>query len=508
MSISSYQSFASLRSSSRASSRASTSSTASWSSMRSNGSTTSYESLGSSLYSSSTIMSPVQSRSLSSIEKSRAYHNVMNMSTSIAVVAGTYSVPITRDILFPALADLVSSEPMLGANIFGQNKKNLVLKKIESFELEEVVTFDPTESLREFLNTVSRRVELPYDRTDLPLWRLYVLSEYEVAFVFDRGCLDESSGVFFHKKLATNMAFPNKLVLPRPNWTVEASPLSLPDSLTNLFDMKPTKQSFKGLLKMNKPKIAWAGPDIRSSKNTGSTLIFEIPAIFVRRLMANVKHRGVTMTSVFYAALMQCVLEYIPNYVLSQEELELLTTTPVNARPLLRSRIDEEALGNYSLDITHSLENFSSSIRQFVFPEKWAKNFNTYLTSSSSSPESLCRSALSTPSVWNSTEDMKKRVQSMTKKPRQNLLEVNNLGLISMGRRNTHAEVMLNKLTFSQPSTVHNNALGSGFSLNVVALDNGPAVFTLSLACDDKARTRARKIRDSFLNVLSNVLET
>jgi hypothetical protein len=97
-----------------------------------------------------------------------------------------YSIPITKEVLYPALAKVIEAEPLLGVNVFmgeDNKRKNRYFRKIPSVNLDTVVKFFPGESVGSFTDTFYN-IKTPYGDETLPLRRIFVLGEREVLFGF------------------------------------------------------------------------------------------------------------------------------------------------------------------------------------------------------------------------------------------------------------------------------------------------------------------------------------
>lgn len=438
-------------------------------------------------------------------------------------VAARYSTSIGRDVLYPALHELISLDSLLISNIFNAQGVKPVLKKLDSIDLDKIVFFRPAESYdTEFVNNLYDNTEpLQYEQAGLPLWRIYVLgeSQQDVVWIFDHSIFDAASGIYFHQKLLKSL---RKGLDPVSSSVVKSSPIELTSSIEALADVSPgIGKVFKTMFnttnatvnpkKPPHPKqishentraevenrtFPWAEPEVLCPASS-KTLLFQLSPDKLEQLHELSHNLGVSITSVIYAALLQAILELVPN---NNNNYQLDTNVPFNARPYFKkpSRA-RDLLGNHIFQYTFPM-TISSTCRERVpykFIASWAKYFEQDISRYRDHHPNPLGHKIGEIKYMN----LKKQFESMIAGPRQSAAEIANLGNVTFSEDN--GSPTITELSYVQPVST----IGSGITLNLVSVKNGPTSFSLSIAGDDNSYTKCTQIRDSFLATLQNGID-
>ena len=120
------------------------------------------------------------------------------------VSAARYEHPsgqrLTKDLLYPALEDVIRSTAVLSAQL-PRPPAPPVWVRMPSVDLNKVVTFldEPSSALQTTIEDIYARPRV--HGPDLPLWCLVVFNDGVVAFVYDHTAGDGKSGPAFHSLL-------------------------------------------------------------------------------------------------------------------------------------------------------------------------------------------------------------------------------------------------------------------------------------------------------------------
>uniref|UniRef100_A0A060T4J1 ARAD1B03938p n=1 Tax=Blastobotrys adeninivorans TaxID=409370 RepID=A0A060T4J1_BLAAD len=434
------------------------------------------------------------------------------------VVAATYSVPLTVETLYPALADLVSNEPLLGANVYKSDTPRPKVRKLARIDLDKVVTFLPHQKFDaqfvDYFFDSSR--PLPYDDDDRPLWRAQVLDSHIVVWSFDHTLFDGSSGVYFHQKLLACLRRPQ---IPLKESTVKTSKKPLPENIENIIDCRPSTPPpslLRRALRSSRDETAppehssqfvpWAGTS-PSWPPRSRTAFLSLPPDKVKDLIRTSRKHGITLTGLLYSALMQAILEAIP--IGDETSWRLKTSIPINARRYFPSTEPQDGLGCYILFHEYDLEvnTYSQDISPGLFVPHWGQKFHFSLHAHSDSPEVPAEWARAIGEFKNM--NMEKTLEDQAQKSEHMAAaEISNIGLVSMDNvPNTVAtldpsapQAQITDLWFIQPGVT----IGSPIILSVIGLKNGNTNVALSVAADDKQASSARNLLSSLCAVLND----
>ncbi|KAK9321304.1 alcohol acetyltransferase [Lipomyces orientalis] len=235
-------------------------------------------------------------------------------------------------------------------------------------DLDKIVEYrTTTESFEEFLAEL-HEVRFTYEAMT-PVWKLFVWNEKTVAFVFDHGPLDGTSGALFHVQLAELLNDRNSLLSadispivkvdqsmklnPAVDSIVSTSP-SLPFVVSTLFhEFVPKWGPFSPSAERDGTIFA---PHVHPVE--GSTWrILEIPAARVNILLNKCRAQNTTLTALCHTLLVMGMSKAYPSVA------GFDTSVPINARRFMTSYSDAaNEMGAYVFqykEITSAQKEFS-----------------------------------------------------------------------------------------------------------------------------------------------------
>ncbi|KAJ7498071.1 alcohol acetyltransferase [Mycena galericulata] len=113
---------------------------------------------------------------------------------------------LTKELLFFALKKVIQIHPSLAVRLEAEGSSRPLLVKLNSIELSLVVKFTDNNDLEA---AMQRQLSTPFDtRAQLPLWRVEVLKDGTVVFIFHHAIGDGLSGVAFHQSLLAALQKP------------------------------------------------------------------------------------------------------------------------------------------------------------------------------------------------------------------------------------------------------------------------------------------------------------
>jgi hypothetical protein len=404
----------------------------------------------------------------------------------VVIVSARYSIALTKEILFPALRDLIYQHPLLAVNVFTTTASKPVLRKIDQFDLNDIVLFKEHQDLSQFVNNLFDSPRTVIYNDILPAWRLYVLGEHELVFAFDHGPFDGSSGATFHQELLCKLQMHCKF--SDSGSIVTCSPDPLPFALEKLTSVKP---SILWLIKAlwdeywGDHHSSWTGgPPQRPF--TSKTVFFEVAADDVQIMLSTARRIGVSLTAVLYAVHMQAVIEHCPAEFLDRD---LKFTCPINAR---RYFDRHHKFGNYVFSLDHWLRDYRGDIQKHHFVDKWAIDF--YATLEHELIDKQSAYAIGALRYV----DVKAYLLKSVQQSRRALAEVSNLGAIALDES---GPVRISNLAFAQACT----SFGAAFTLNAVSVKNGPLSISVSVAGDDMDCSTGKKIENSVMSIIQSL---
>ncbi|KAF7356364.1 hypothetical protein MVEN_00968800 [Mycena venus] len=229
---------------------------------------------------------------------------------SCVVASGKYatqdSLPLTKDVLFPALREVIKAHPSLCVRLKNESCSNAAFTRLHNIDLSHIVEFRDDDSLETALES---QLAQGFDMdADLPLWRIQVLGDNTVILGIHHVIGDGLSTIAFHASLLRAL---------RNVPIGDASPLvQIPDTITLLppveaaTNVRPSLSTiFDEVYKLFAPKYltsdrsAWSGnpvPSVSGGLRTHVRLL-AIPAPDVTAFCTICRTHRTTLTSAFYA---------------------------------------------------------------------------------------------------------------------------------------------------------------------------------------------------------------
>jgi Alcohol acetyltransferase len=427
-------------------------------------------------------------RKAGGLESYCIYSNELDQMALVAVSA-RYSINITREILYPALAEVIKSEPLLGVNVFkrpNKGKKKRFFRKISTINLDQVVQFLPEQSLESFCDEFFT-LKTPYFDDALPLWRIFVLGDREVVWGFNHGPFDGNSGSFFHERLVKQLGVVTSLENP----IVPTSDKPIPPALTGILSIQPSfglmiKLLFKLVTKQLSPRSnVWLGSPAAkpvSFKTVVASLDPEETSILIKRS----KELKLSVSFILAACWIQTVLRELPK---DKEGASINFNLIVD----LRRFMDAEyamALGNWVAQYEHSVSNVTANQGGNVFAEAMARDFSASLYRELSK----VRSEMTSLTAFLDKIDIK---DYLTHASRTATAELSNLGAKSMEGEKCRVEDM----TFFQGCT----SILATYTLSTVSVKGGRLNIAIAVALDDEKKSAGTRLKSHLLEALRNV---
>ena len=417
--------------------------------------------------------------------------------STVILVSATYTIPLTNEVLYPAVKRLINSEPLLAVNVFNCESESPVIRRLTSIDLNQVTFHHNNLSLEDFSNKVLKNTALPYQDEKMPLWRLHVLNnDRELVFMFDHAVLDGNAGALFHKKLLTSL---NEELGPVTSPIINMDkPVAVPKCLDQLLDIRPAYwYMFKIVLMILKNMIiapnSFGGPNpILPAENakqpllSTSSLYFSLDSAELEPLLKIARNNGITLTALFYAAFTKAIINA---KLVADKDIPLHFSCPVNARKYVRNYKDiDNVLGNMVFQYSHAVTDYRRASLLAL-----AKDFKSGLILTLNSPTLKYNIGML------NKINVKKFLEGLGNRPRHYIGEISNLGSIDLNEGSY--KVKIERLSFTQPITVP----GSAYILNIASLKNGPTSLSITAVQDDDF-VKCHALRSEFLNALNSLL--
>ncbi|KAJ6581878.1 alcohol acetyltransferase [Mycena capillaripes] len=227
-------------------------------------------------------------------------------------------LPLTKDIIFPALREVIKTHPPLCVKLKNERSWNASFTRLQTIDFSGIVEFRDNDSLQTALES---QLAQGFDTdADLPLWRIQVLADNTIIFAIYHVIGDGLSTIAFHGSLlralrnvttgdaSSLVRIPDTIFLSPP---IEAVTTVWP-SLFKIFDE---------VYKIFAPKSwtgarsAWSGnpvPTAGSSLKTHVHLV-SIPAQDVTAFCAICRTHRATLTSAFYVLTVATISRMLVN---------------------------------------------------------------------------------------------------------------------------------------------------------------------------------------------------
>ncbi|KAJ7656340.1 alcohol acetyltransferase, partial [Mycena polygramma] len=241
------------------------------------------------------------------LERFHTTRNFLGLDSCV-VAAARYSTqdlrPLTEDVIFPALREVIKAHPPLCVKLKNEFSSNPSFTRLHTIDLSRVVEFGGAESLQATLETQLAR-GFNTD-ADLPLWRIQVLADNTVIFAVHHVIGDGLSTIAFHTSLLR--ALRNLTVADASSFVRISDTLFLSPPIEAVTTMWPSLSTmFNELYKLFAPRYwtraqsAWSGNPVPKAGSLRTNVrLLSIPAQDLTVFCAKCRTHCATLTSAFY----------------------------------------------------------------------------------------------------------------------------------------------------------------------------------------------------------------
>ncbi|KAF7376971.1 hypothetical protein MSAN_00114900 [Mycena sanguinolenta] len=294
-------------------------------------------------------------RPLSFLEKYYSTRHFLGLDACV-VTSARYStpenIPLTKDVLFPALRILLEAHAALGVRLEGkEDTPDIAFVRLPSVDLSRVVEFSKSTDLQAALEKhLSNGLE--HTQGDMPLWRLEVLGDNTMILAAHHAILDGLSHTAFHDSLIRALReTTSSSYSTYSSSSVIVPELAMSPPLEELVDVRPTLLNFlAALYELLAPKswqnsyYAWTGNPVPTvvAVQTHVRLLSFSSADAASFAEACRKHNA-TVTSTLYALAVSVFGRLVPNDSGQYKTVSVLV--PLSMRPIVCAAAD--VFGNY-----------------------------------------------------------------------------------------------------------------------------------------------------------------
>lgn len=437
------------------------------------------------------------SRPAGSLEQYSIYRKILGSMAPVVVLA-RYSKPLTKEVLYPALMQLIANQPLLGITCMTENTIPSFVK-INSIDLERVVAWSD-QALETLVNDQFTNTDIAYNQLELPLWRLIVTTDNFALFVFDHGPFDGNSGAYFHQLLLEQL---NSLSLSEESKldsVVPTSSLDLNQNFERVADIKPPWYMLFSVLASSYLGKLWPASVQPMSlpvkyPHEAYSVFDQFDPIKSRKFLELSRANGVTLTGLLVVILARTVAELVPDDQLDvrTKSANIEFSIDINARGRAPMKLvsDNLILGNYVYTYDDKINVQKSVTLQSTFDQ--AKTVINNLKSQIQSFKSAY-----TVGLLQYIDVYKYLIKNKEKlAARRTLIEVSNLGAFPAG----DGDWKLTDMAFSQANTSN----GASYTLNMASIRSESIWYSISLATKDQAQVR--QFADRFKQNMEQLLE-
>ncbi|KAJ7231908.1 alcohol acetyltransferase [Mycena haematopus] len=265
-----------------------------------------------------------QVRSVGLLERFHATRHFLGFDSCV-VAAAKYTTPdrrpLTTDIIFPALRQVIKRHPSLCVGLKNESSSKAAFTRLHTIDLSQIVEFRDSDCLE---NALEGQLAQGFDtRADAPLWRIQVLGDNTVILAIYHIIADGLSTIAFHASLLPAL---------RDVSVGDASPLvQIPDTVRMLppidaiISVRPSLSTlFYEVYKEFAPKYltgtryAWSGNPAPISGNLRTNLrLMSFPAPDIVAFCAICRTHRATLGSAVYTltvAILSRILAGDPRY--------------------------------------------------------------------------------------------------------------------------------------------------------------------------------------------------
>ncbi|KID61658.1 Alcohol acetyltransferase, partial [Metarhizium hybridum] len=339
--------------------------------------------------------SPMALRRLGPIELFSSARHYMRLYLGVTVTC-RYNAPtsgqgIDESLLYPALARVVSAQPMLRVGILGEDTSKAAFCHIKTIHLANHVSFetlDGCETVDQYNEHIASQQGWHHSQPwlniqDVPPWRIAVVKPspaatgelsrvQEIIFSFHHALLDGNSGKLFHENLlkelnhqlgqgaantttttTASLQFPDAPRLPEAQDQIIAfqnSPWYLVKTLWN--ELGPPMLRAKKHIPWHSKPSDFSIPYVTLTK----AVDFQGP--IVAKLLKACRQHGTTITGLFHALAAASLASRLP----AGEASSFAASTPISLRPFLGPAADPEFKQSLRVLVTSQEHQFPAPL--------------------------------------------------------------------------------------------------------------------------------------------------
>lgn len=412
----------------------------------------------------------------STAQHSLGYHN--NIAVSALYV---YSSPISslKDVVFPALKDVIQEHAILGVVPIGEDTPNPYFARLPHINLQDVVTFVERKEAWDLDADIDRELDENLEREhnrdfkqrygELPFWRLLILREnstvttnnrsrFIAIFVVHHAIGDGLSGMAFHRSFLSALARQkgvdaSRTVINNSPYLVKPAQKDLIPGLEALHPL-PISISFILGTVWRELLPRWSGsvwtaenitenPDMRHSRYKS----FSLSALKTERLVKSARGNNTTITGALEASLVHAVFN-----LLQKKYTILRVAGPISLRPVLPSdKVDDDSIGTWSNSYVQEHYRPSSDARDEKYSYIWTEALKVRATIKG---ELAKEGENIRTGLLKFVGDSHKFFQKNLGKPRGESIELSNLGVFSIPEAARSSDWKVTKVLFSQAGNV------------------------------------------------------
>ncbi|KAJ6519129.1 alcohol acetyltransferase [Mycena sanguinolenta] len=246
-------------------------------------------------------------RPIGLLERFHSTRNFLGLDSCV-VAAAKYATqdrrPLTTDILFSALRQVIKTNPSLCVALKNESSSEAAFTRLHTIDLSRIVEFRDSDSLQAALEG---QLGHGFDtEADAPLWRIQVLGDNTVILAIHHAIADGLSTIAFHGSLLRalrNVSFGDASPLVRiPDALRMLPPV---EAVTNVWPSLPT--IFDKVYREFAPKYlqnnrhAWSGKPVPMGGSLRTNIrLVSFPPHDVTALCALCRTHRATLTSAFY----------------------------------------------------------------------------------------------------------------------------------------------------------------------------------------------------------------
>ncbi|KAL8736799.1 MAG: hypothetical protein Q9166_000165 [cf. Caloplaca sp. 2 TL-2023] len=433
-------------------------------------------------------------RPVGMLEKLYTARHVLGIYNSVIVTA-TYTVPLKLEdttlsnILSAAIPPLLHRHPSLCCYFEGEDTVEPKFKRLETINLEDILQIYSLEQQRSLTQELQKLHDQRWPTEPKPLWKLVVMrgppvvtdpdidNTVHIAFVYHHVIGDGLSGIAFHKSLLHELASiehldvhatPDTIDTPISTSLIEPIEKLISLPLSWLFLIKQVVQEYAPRWLIGAPSPLWAGLPTKTLDECplrSRVRLISIPADEVEFLLKESKKHGVTLTSLFTAAIVVVLAEQLP------DASSFLGMTPYTLRRVTGISMDEMINQSSGFEMIYA-SDFLDRIRK---ASNITQRAESLWDAAGSFHTDLQRELTKCPSdnlvgLLPYVPDYVKYYTKKFGKAREATWELSNLGVVRTSQDAIPGSWRLASMSFTQGA----QPLGAAFTINCVSVEDRP----------------------------------